>query len=131
MHSYGGVYSPKALGGTSKKERTSNGLQGGVVAAISAAAYFASKGVSAIETMGLDPENLPDFLEHDRSTGLVGFREAAAKAMLFHDLPDEEAERLAGVLPKQPLTCFWTPVRWDLYHDPNFEGCLGYIHTEA
>ncbi|KAK7914077.1 hypothetical protein PG985_011780 [Apiospora marii] len=149
MHSYGGVYGPEALEGTSKRERLSKGLQGGVVAVIFAAAHIALKGESAIDAMGLDPENLPDFLEHDvskprakihgenadvnqkRSTDLVGFRKAAAKAMLFHDLPDEEADKLADSLPKQPFTCFSTPVRWDPYRDPNFEGLLGYIHTEA
>lgn len=127
----------------------SKGLQGVVVAVIFAAAHIALKGVSAIDAMGLDPDNLPDYLEHDvsklranahgpnahvrqkRSTDLVGFKKAAAKAMLFHDLPDEEADRLAGLLPKQPLTCFSTPVQWDPYHDPNFEGLLGYIYTEA
>ncbi|KAK8034592.1 hypothetical protein PG993_009587 [Apiospora rasikravindrae] len=131
MHSYGGVYGPESLEGTSKKERMSKGLQGGVVAVIFAAAYVASKGVSAIDTMGLDPDNLPDYLEHDRSTGLVGFKKAAAKAMLFHDLPDVEGDRLADLLPKQPFTCFSTPVQWDPYHDPNFKGLIGYIHTEA
>ncbi|KAK8065915.1 hypothetical protein PG997_012662 [Apiospora hydei] len=131
MHSYGGVYGPESLDGTSKKERMAKGLQGGVVAVIFAAAYIASEGVSAIDTMGLDPDNLPDYLEHDRSTDLVGFKKAAAKAMLFHDLPDEEADRLADLLPKQPFTCFSTPVRWDPYRDTNFQGLLGYIHTET
>lgn len=51
--------------------------------------------------------------------------------MLFHDLPDEEAERLAGVLPKQPYACFATAAHWDPYHDANFRGTLGYIFTEA
>ncbi|KAK6849271.1 hypothetical protein PG995_013104 [Apiospora arundinis] len=122
MHSYGGVDGPEALEGTNKKERTSSVLQGGVVVVIFAAAYIAPKGMSAIETMGLDPVNLPDFLEHDKP---------AAKAILIHDLPDEEGKRLAGLLPKQPHTCFTAPVRWDPYHDPNFEGCLGFTHTEA
>ncbi|KAK8043926.1 hypothetical protein PG994_012764 [Apiospora phragmitis] len=148
MHSYGGVYGPESLEGTSKKERASKGLQGGVVAVIFAAAHIAFKGVSAIDAMGLDPDNLPDYLEHDvrkpraktrlhahvrpkLSTDLVGLKKAASKAMLFHDLPDEEADRLAGLLPKQPFTCFSTPVQWEPYRDLNFQGLLGYIHTEA
>ncbi|KAK7987216.1 hypothetical protein PG996_006182 [Apiospora saccharicola] len=131
MHSYGGVYGPEAFEGTSKKERTLKGFQGGVVAVIFAAAHIASKGVSAIDTMDLDPDNLPEYLGHDRSTDLVGFKKTAAKAMLFHDLPDEEADRLAGLLPKQPFTCFSTPVQWDPYRDPCFKGILGYIFTES
>ncbi|KAH9986046.1 alpha/beta-hydrolase [Xylariaceae sp. FL0662B] len=131
MHSYGGVYGPEALEGISKKERSSKGLQGGVVAVIFTAAYIAPKGVSAIETMGLSPDKLPDFLYHDRTTDLVWFKKEQAKAMLFHDLPDDEANRLADLLPPQPFTCFSTPVTWDPYGDPNFKGLLGYIHTEA
>ncbi|GAW24123.1 hypothetical protein ANO14919_137040 [Xylariales sp. No.14919] len=131
MHSYGGVYGAEALEGTSKKERAAKGLKGGVIAAIFNAAFIAPKGVSAMSAMGLDPENLPEYLEHDRTTGLVGFKKGAAKAMLFHDLPDDEANRLADMLPKQPLTCFSTPAHWDPYHDPNFKGKLGYIYTEA
>ncbi|KAI0910922.1 hypothetical protein F4823DRAFT_588111 [Ustulina deusta] len=131
MHSYGGVYGPEALEGISKKERAAKNLKGGVVAVVFTAAYIAPKGVSAIAAMGLDPENLPEYLEHDRITDLVGFKKDAAKAMLFHDLPDEEANKLADMLPKQPFTCFSTPVSWDPYHDPNFKGMLGYIYTEA
>lgn len=51
--------------------------------------------------------------------------------MVFHDLPDDEAERLANLLPKQPYACFSTPTHWDPYKDPNFQGILGYIYTEA
>jgi hypothetical protein len=67
MHSYGGVYGPEALEAISKKERAAKGLNGGVVAVIFTAAYVAPKGVSAIATMGLDPEKLPEYLEHDVS----------------------------------------------------------------
>lgn len=51
--------------------------------------------------------------------------------MLFHDLPEEEAERLASLLPKQPYACFSTPVQWDPYRDDSFRGCFGYILTET
>lgn len=66
-----------------------------------------------------------------KSTGLVAFKKAYAKAMLYHDLPDEEGERLADMLPKQPYACFSTPTHWDPFHDPNFAGKFGYIFTEA
>ncbi|GAP85017.1 hypothetical protein SAMD00023353_3900560 [Rosellinia necatrix] len=131
MHSYGGVYGPEAVEGLSKKERSAQGLQGGVVALIFNAAFVAPRGVSAIDAMGMDPNDLPEYLDHDRSTGLVAFKKDYAKAMLFHDLPDEEADRLAESLPKQPFACFITPVSWDPYGDPNFKGLMAYIHTGA
>lgn len=51
--------------------------------------------------------------------------------MLYHDLPDEEGERLANMLPKQPFACFYTPTHWDPFHAPEFQGTFGYIFTEA
>ncbi|KAM7214815.1 hypothetical protein V8F06_009805 [Rhypophila decipiens] len=96
-HSYGGIYAPSSLEGTSKQERRAKGLEGGVVA--------------------------------DESTGLVTFDKQAAKAMLFHDLPDEEADKLAERLSPQPYHCFTTPVHWDPYNSPAFRGRIGYIFT--
>lgn len=60
----------------------------------------------------------------------MAFDKQFAKEMLFHDLPDAEAEKIAAILPKQPFTCFTTPVHWDPYHDSNFRGKLGYIFTD-
>jgi len=51
--------------------------------------------------------------------------------MLFHDLADDEAEKLADMLPMQPYTCFSTPAHRDPYRDPNFQKKIGYIFTEA
>ena len=51
--------------------------------------------------------------------------------MLFHDLPDDEAERLADALPKQPWACFSTVAQWDPFDDVHFAGTIGYIYTEA
>ncbi|KAI1322238.1 hypothetical protein F5Y16DRAFT_416236 [Xylariaceae sp. FL0255] len=108
MHSYGGVYGPEALQGFSKKDRAVRGQSGGVIAVIFNAAFIATKGATAIEATGLDPENLPDYLNLDRSTNLVSFKTESAKAMLFHDLPDSEAQRLVEFLPRQPFACFNT-----------------------
>ncbi|RYP60159.1 hypothetical protein DL769_008252 [Monosporascus sp. CRB-8-3] len=130
MHSYGGVYGPESLEGISKKEREAKGLKGGVIAIIFNAAVIAPKGTTAIAAMGLDSVNLPEWVAHD-ATGLVAFEKERAKAMLFHDLPDEEAERLANMLPKQSYVCLSTPTHWDPYQDPNFQGTFGYIFTEA
>lgn len=58
-------------------------------------------------------------------------RKPHAKAMLFHDLPDEEANRLADALPKQPFSCFALPVLYDPYDDPNFQDSFAYIFTDA
>lgn len=64
-------------------------------------------------------------------TDTVNYEPEYAKAMLFHDLSEEEAERAASMLPKQPAVCFSTPVDWDPYSDPAFEGRMGYIITGA
>lgn len=56
---------------------------------------------------------------------------AYAKQVLFNDLPEEEGEKLANLLPKQSITCFTTRVRWDPYQDPNFKAKLGFIYTGA
>ncbi|KAJ4303247.1 hypothetical protein N0V90_002140 [Kalmusia sp. IMI 367209] len=131
MHSYGGVYGPQALKGLSKAERKSQGLQGGVVALIFVAAFVAPVGASAVSAMRFDPQNLPEWMHHDKATGLVAFKKDHAKAMLFHDLSDEEAERFADALPKQPWACFSTTAQWDPFTDPHFAGTVGYIYTEA
>jgi hypothetical protein len=66
-----------------------------------------------------------------KSTGFVSFRKEYAKFMMFHDLPEDEADRLAAALPKQPYACFSEPVHWDPYDDEAFRDRIGYIHTEA
>ena len=55
----------------------------------------------------------------------------AAKVMLYHDLPEEEAERLAEALPKQPWTCFSTGAQWDPFDDPNFADRIAWVYTGA
>lgn len=67
MHSYGGVYGPSAIEGLSKTERTAHGKAGGIVALVFCAAYTALKGMTAMQVMGIDPENLPDWIHHDVS----------------------------------------------------------------
>ncbi|PSN61564.1 alpha/beta-hydrolase [Corynespora cassiicola Philippines] len=131
MHSCGGIYGPSAVEGLSKKERTAKGLEGGVVALLWTAAFVARKGTSAMSAMAIDPANLPEWIRHDQSTNWVRMRKTHAKAMLFHDLPDEEADRLANALPSQPFSCFALPVPYDPYDDPNFRGSFAYILTDA
>ncbi|KAK7215786.1 hypothetical protein V2G26_003789 [Clonostachys chloroleuca] len=131
MHSYGGVYGAEALKGLSKQERAAKGLDGGVIAAILTCAFVAPTGNTALDCMGISADSLPEWIEHEESTGLVGMRKAYAKQVLFNDLPEEEGERLANMLPKQSITCFTTPVHWDPYQDPNFKGKLGFIYTGA
>lgn len=67
MHSYGGAYGPAALQGLSKKERQSRGLPGGVVAAVFTAAFVVQKGISAASAMGINPDNIPEWLDEDVS----------------------------------------------------------------
>ena len=61
----------------------------------------------------------------------MSFDKQYVKEMLFHDLDDEEAEKMADAFPAQPYACFSTPTHWDPYGDPNFQGKIGYIFTEA
>ncbi|KAK7746096.1 hypothetical protein SLS62_009556 [Diatrype stigma] len=130
MHSYGGAYGPASLEGISKKERKAKGLEGGVIASIFNTALVVPKDTTPLAALGLDPENLPEWIDHDGSE-LVALKKEYAKALMFHDLPDEESERLANMLPKQPLVCFATPNHWDPFDDPYFQGTFGYIFTEA
>lgn len=67
MHSYGGAYGPGSLESISKREREAKGLKGGVIAGIFNAAFVAPKGTTPLEAMGLDPENLPEWIDHDVS----------------------------------------------------------------
>ncbi|ESZ91290.1 hypothetical protein SBOR_8324 [Sclerotinia borealis F-4128] len=129
MHSYGGVYGGSAVEGLSKTERTASGKAGGIIALVFCAAFTAPKGMTAMQVMGIDPENLPDWIHHDKETGLVNLTKA--REMLFHDLPDDEANRLANALPKQPYASFAAPMLYDPYNDPSYKGKLGYIFTEA
>lgn len=67
MHSYGGAYGPGCLEGISKKKREAKGLKGGVIAGIFNAAFVAPKGTTPLNAMGLDPNNLPEWIDHDVS----------------------------------------------------------------
>lgn len=129
MHSYGGIYGGSAVEGLSKTERAASSKAGGIIALIFSAAFTAPKGMTPMQVMGIDPEDLPDWIHHDKETNLVNLTKA--REMLFHDLPDDEAERLANALPKQPYASFATPVLYDPYSDPFYKGRLGYIFTEA
>ncbi|KAI1455922.1 alpha/beta-hydrolase [Annulohypoxylon moriforme] len=131
MHSYGGAYGPEALKGCSKMEREKKGLTGGIVASIFTAAFVVPEGATPMGAMGLDPNDFPEWIDYDKSAGLVGFKKEHAKTMVFHDLPEEQGETLASMLPKQPYACFSTPARWDPFNDPSFQGTFGYIFTEA
>ncbi|KAF2262721.1 alpha/beta-hydrolase [Lojkania enalia] len=131
MHSYGGIYGPASVQGLSKKERATKGLKGGVIALLYAAAFVARKGTSAIAAMGLDPNNFPDWIVHDKAGGWVTMSKSHAVAMLYHDLPIEDAEKFAVTLPRQPYSCFSLPVHWDPYDDPHFKGTFAYIFTDA
>jgi pimeloyl-ACP methyl ester carboxylesterase len=67
MHSYGGIYGPQALEGLSRSERAKNGKSGGVIAMVFVAAFVAPRGVSAVTAMDFDPNNLPDWMDHNVS----------------------------------------------------------------
>ncbi|CAI6243242.1 unnamed protein product [Periconia digitata] len=121
MHSYGGIYGPAALEGLARGARERNGLKGGVIACLYTAAFVARAGQSAMSAMGFSAGNLPPWIQHDDH----------AKVMLFHDLPDAEADSLAAALPQQPYECFAQPVQWDPYDDEAFRSRFGYIYTEA
>ncbi|VUC28061.1 unnamed protein product [Clonostachys rosea] len=121
MHSYGGVYGAESLKGLSKQDRQAKGLEGGVIAAILTCAFLAPTGSTALDSMGISAGSLPESGRHEQ-----GICQA-----VFNDLPEEEGERLANLLPKQSITCFTTPVNWDPYQDPNIKRRLGFIYTEA
>ncbi|KAF2200390.1 hypothetical protein GQ43DRAFT_489525 [Delitschia confertaspora ATCC 74209] len=126
----GGIYGPEAAsGGLSKRERVKEVLRGGVVAMVFCAAVLARKGGSAIQSMELG-DGLLGCLKHD-TTGMVAITKSHTKEVLFHDLPEPEAERLSSLLPAQPYACFSTLVQWDPYDDPAFQACFAYIYTEA
>ncbi|KAK7222658.1 hypothetical protein V2G26_010661 [Clonostachys chloroleuca] len=131
MHSYGGTYGASSLEGLSKEERQSKGLKGGIIATVQTAAFIAPTGATALDCMGVDRNNLPYWIEYDAETDMVGINKEYAKQVLFNDLPEDEAERLASLLPKQPMVCFTTPAHWDPYNDPYYRGKLGYIYTGA
>lgn len=76
MHSYGGFYGPAAIQGLSKKERSAKGLPGGIVALIWTASFVVKKGATLMGTMGLDPNNMPDWIEHDVSCDSIAADQA-------------------------------------------------------
>ncbi|KAG9238585.1 hypothetical protein BJ875DRAFT_33154 [Amylocarpus encephaloides] len=129
MHSYGGIYGASAVEGLSKRERSNNRKRGGVVALIFVAAFTASKGQSAMDAMGFDPKNPPDWIHHDENTGMVHITKA--REMLFHDVPEEEAIRLEKALPRQPYSSFVATLTYDPYSDPWYKDSCGYLFTEA
>lgn len=67
MHSYGGLYGAAAVEGLSKKERSAMGKSGGIVSLIFVAAFTTLRGNSALDAMGFDSDNLPDWIYHNVS----------------------------------------------------------------
>ncbi|KAF2462853.1 uncharacterized protein BDR25DRAFT_386094 [Lindgomyces ingoldianus] len=127
MHSYGGVYGPSSISGLSFRERQSKGLKGGVVALIFFTSFNAKKGESAMDVQGfsLSEGKTPDWAHYEPDTGLVELTKA--KEMLYHNMPDDEAQRLAGVLPKMPIVCFVSKLEYDPFGDEWYNGAFGYV----
>ncbi|KAI2639136.1 hypothetical protein GGS26DRAFT_544140 [Hypomontagnella submonticulosa] len=65
MHSYGRADGPRALGGVGQKEREAKGLKGGVITNIFVAAFNSPRDTTLLSVMGMDPENPPEWIDHD------------------------------------------------------------------
>ncbi|KAJ3546135.1 hypothetical protein NM208_g2156 [Fusarium decemcellulare] len=125
MHSYGGVYGSRAVQGLSKYEREQAGMKGGVVALIYVSAIPPMVGKTALEMMGANAENLPDWVEYDESTGFVKF--SGARDIMYHDVPEDDVTHYMSLLRNQSLNSINTPVSYSPLDDPNFDGAAGYV----
>ncbi|KAF5022535.1 hypothetical protein F66182_5437 [Fusarium sp. NRRL 66182] len=125
MHSYGGIYGSQAVQGLSKREREQAGKQGGVVALIYVSAVTPVVGKTTLDMMGTDARNLPPWVHHEESTGLVSF--TGAKEVMYHDISEEEATHYISLLKDQVLNSLDTPITYSPLNDPNFAGKAGYV----
>ncbi|KAK8022081.1 prolyl aminopeptidase protein [Apiospora rasikravindrae] len=97
MHSYGGVVGTTALQGLTRKDREAQGLPGGVVHLLYAAAFLLALNQN-IRTV-VQAVNLPR-----GSDGLVQFADDGTwfptdpVSLLYHDLAPEDQEEQAGLL---------------------------------
>jgi len=72
MLSHGGVYVLQAIKGMSKKGRAVNGRKGSIFVAIFCAGVTAVRGTSALDAMGIEAHNFPDWLDYDVNIGKNG-----------------------------------------------------------
>ncbi|KAJ4252793.1 hypothetical protein NW762_010699 [Fusarium torreyae] len=125
MHSYGGVYGSQAVKGLSKREREKAGKKGGVTALIYVSAVTPMAGKTTLDMMGTDRDNLPPWVDYNKSTGFVNF--SGAKEVMYHNISDDDAAHYLSLLKDQALNSMDTPVSYSPLDDPNFEGTASYV----
>lgn len=111
-HSYGGSPTTEAMKGLSKRYREAQGLPGGVVKLIYISAGVPVEGHSFIESLGEDhPGTEMVFHEDGTTTPKYPVRD------FYNDLSPDLAQYYVGLLQRQVVKVFFTPVTYVAYRD--------------
>ncbi|KAL6918265.1 hypothetical protein FSST1_009760 [Fusarium sambucinum] len=125
MHSYGGVYGSQAVKCLSKRERQKAGKKGGVTALIYVSAVTPMAGKTTLDMMGTDRDNLPPWVDFNKSTGFVNL--SGAKEVMYHNISEDDATHYISLLKDQALNSMDTPISYSPLDDPNFQGTASYV----
>lgn len=103
-HSYGGFPAGEAPKGLSKKERSSQGLEGGVIR------FVVINGVAMPAPYQPHPPGdysaMPDWIDKDIPNNIGTVSLETAKKVFYHDLPEAKSEELSKKLLHQSLGVF-------------------------
>ncbi|KAI1082914.1 Alpha/beta hydrolase fold-1 [Whalleya microplaca] len=111
-HSYGGIPACAATQGLGLSERTAEGLRGGFRHIMFLAAFaIPERGMDLVKTLG---GALPDWVDHGKPYGnsrnMPTRVKEQGKAILYNDVPEDEAQRCFEALVPQCQAATETPV---------------------
>ena len=124
LHSYGGVVGCNALEGLDVKTRAARGLKGGVAHLVAMAAHLHPRGFGILDlVLEMGNEDLIPAAFDIADDGSCMWRDA--RALLFADLPDEEADALMPTLSRANVDCMKSKVRFEAWRHI----AVTYVHT--
>lgn len=101
MNSYSGYPGTESTQGLSKKERTEQGLKGGVVALVYLASFLPAVGESICGNMG---DDLPDSIKNAGDYMRMNYEEDWKN--IFSDIPEDQARHYMNLMPNHSTISF-------------------------
>lgn len=122
-HSYGGIPAGGATYGLGKIARAKEGKIGGVVGLVYVSGFIVPENMSLLQIMG--GTHAPYVEPNQPSHNLCTIKDP--RNVLFNDLNDGEAERLAKLLRPTSMHAFDSPAPSMAWAEPEFADKLGFV----
>ncbi|KAI0595850.1 Alpha/beta hydrolase fold-1 [Biscogniauxia sp. FL1348] len=112
-HSYGGIPACAATQGLGLSERAAKGLKGGFTQIVFLTAFALPAHITLIEALGGE---WPEWIDHEELNSKSGDTSTRAneitKALIYNDVPEDEAQRVFESLLPQSQAAFEVPVTY-------------------